>query len=191
LAQEHLMISAAALIEASHKRIGRVTTRMTIAAITALALCACQQAKQTDQTKHEPIAEVGKSAPAGKPGITIAGGRLVLPAVAGNPGAAYFQVDNSAGANIALAAIAINGAEKTEIHQTAGSTMTKVDSVEIAPSTSIKFEPGQLHVMVFNLGAGLKAGGTTEMTITFADGDKATATLKIEAAGGGGMGSMH
>jgi copper(I)-binding protein len=181
------MISAAALIKASHERNGRVTTRMTITAIAALALCACQQAKQT---KPEPVAEASKSAPAGKPGITIAGGRLVLPAIAGNPGAAYFQVDNSAGADIVLAAIAINGAEKTEIHQTAGSTMAKVDSVEIAPSTSIKFEAGQLHVMVFNLSAGLKPGGTTEMTIIFADGDKATATLKIEAAGGG-MGSMH
>lgn len=166
--------------------------RMTIAAIAALALCACQQAKQTKHDQvSEPAAEASKSAPAGKPGISIAGGRLVLPAVPGNPGVAYFQVDNSAGADVALAAIAINGAEKTEIHQTAGDTMSKVDSVEIAPSTSIKFEPGQLHVMAFNLGAGLKAGGTTEMTITFADGDKASATLKIEAPGGGGMGSMH
>ena len=68
--------------------------------------------------------------------------------------------------------------------------MSKVDSVEIAPSTSIKFEPGQLHVMAFNLASVLKAGGTTEMTITFADGDKASAPLKIEAAGGG-MGAMH
>ena len=164
-----------------------MTLRMTIAAIAALALCSCQQAKQTSP---EPKAEASKAAPAGKPGITIAGGRLVLPAVTGNPGAAYFQIDNSAGANIAVAAIAINGATKTEIHQTSGDTMTKVDSVEIAPSTSIKFEPGQLHVMVFEPSSTLKAGGTTEMTITFADGDKTSAPLKIEAAGLD-MGSMH
>ena len=68
--------------------------------------------------------------------------------------------------------------------------MSKVDSVEIAPSTSIKFEPGQLHVMAFNLAGNLKAGGTTEMTISFADGDKASATLKIEAPGSG-AGSTH
>ena len=164
-----------------------MTMRMTIAAVAVLALCACQQAKQTS---HEPAAQASKAAPAGKPGITIAGGRLALPAVAGNPGAAYFQIDNSAGANVAIAAIAIAGAEKTEVHQTAGNTMGKVDSVEIAPSTSLKFEPGKLHVMVFNLGPTLKPGGTTEMTITFADGDKSSAPLQIEAAGGGGMGGM-
>ena len=88
------------------ERIMRVTIRMTIAAVAALALCACQQAKQTS---HDPVAEASKAAPAGKPGIAIAGGRLVLPAVAGNPGAAYFQIDNSAGADVILAAIAING----------------------------------------------------------------------------------
>ena len=165
-----------------------MTLRMTIAAIAVLALCSCQQAKQT---KHEPVAGASKAAPAGKPGVTIAGGRLVLPAVPGNPGAAYFQVDNSAGADVAIAAIAIDGTEKTEVHQTTGDTMTKVDSVEIAPSTSIKFEPGKLHVMVFNPAASLKPGANTEMTITFADGDKTSAPLKIEAAGGGGMGSMH
>lgn len=166
----------------------RVTLRMTIAAIATLALCACQQAKQTSP---EPKAEASKAAPAGKPGITIAGGRLIMPAVPGNPGAAYFQIDNSAGADVVLAAIAIDGTEKTEIHQTVGDTMSKVDSVEIAPSTSIKFEPGQLHVMAFNLASTIKAGGTTEMTITFADGDKASAPLKIEAAGGGMGGMAH
>ena len=55
----------------------------------------------------------------------------------------------------------------------------------------MKFEPGKLHVMVFNPGATLKAGGTTEMTITFADGDKSSAPLKIEAAGGGMGGMAH
>ena len=168
-----------------------MTLRMTIAAIAALALCGCQQAKQADhEPKAEASAEASEAEPAGKPGITVAGGRFVLPAVAGNPGAAYFQIDNSAGANVAIAAVAIDGTSKSEIHQTNGDTMTKVDSVEIAPSTSMKFEPGQLHVMAFEPVSALKAGGTTEMTITFADGDKTSVPLKIEAAGGGSMGGM-
>jgi copper(I)-binding protein len=157
-----------------------------IAAVAALALSACHQPKQA---KQEVAAATSAPAPPAKPGITVAAGRLVLPAVAGNPGAAYFQIDNSAGANVALSAIAINGASKAEVHQTTGDTMLKVDTVEIAPSTSIKFEPGHLHVMVFDLAPQLKAGGSTEMTLTFADGDKISTPLKIEAAGGG-MGAM-
>jgi copper(I)-binding protein len=155
----------------------------------ALTLGACQQAKQGEE--KAAAAAASSAAPDAKPGIALAGGRLVLPAVTGNPGAAYFQIDNSAGATVAIAAISINGAEKTEVHQTNGDKMITVDSVEIAPSTSMKFEPGHLHLMVFNLGPTLKAGGTTEMTVTFADGDKVSAPLKIEAAGAGMEGMAH
>ena len=65
-----------------------------------------------------------------------------------------------------------------------------VDRVEIAPGTRIKFEPGQFHVMVFDIAASLQAGGTSEMTLTFADGDKLSAPLKLETPGGG-MEHMH
>ena len=65
------------------------------------------------QNTPEPKADTSNAAPAGKPVITISGGSLILPAVAVNPRAAYFQIDNSAGADVAIAAIAINGAEKT------------------------------------------------------------------------------
>lgn len=160
-------------------------TSYTMAAIAALALGACGQANQ------EPAAEKSMAAaPEARPGVALAGGRLVLPAVAGNPGAAYFQIDNSAGASIVIAGIAIDGADKTEVHQTIADSMTSVDSVEIAPGTSMKFEPGQLHVMAFGLDPKLKAGGSTEVTVTFADGDKVSAPMKVEAAGGG-MGGME
>ncbi len=155
------------------------------ALLAVLSLSACQQ------PKPEPAPEKSAAAPEAKPGVQLSEGRLVLPAVAGNPGAAYFQINNSAGASTVVGAISINGAGKTEVHQTVGETMTTVDQVEIAPSTSIKFEPGALHVMVFDLAPTLKAGGTTELTVTFADGDKISAPLKIEAAGGGMEGMQH
>lgn len=152
------------------------------AMLSVLALAACQQPK----TEPTPEKSAAAAAPEAKPGVALADGRLVLPAVAGNPGAAYFQINNSAGASTVIAAISIDGVAKTEVHQTIGDTMTKVDQVEIAPSTSITFAPGALHVMAFDLASTLKAGGTTELTVTFADGDKASTPLKIEAAGGGG-----
>lgn len=157
-------------------------------ALAALSLSACQQPKTEPAT--EKSAASAAAAPEAKPGIELSEGRLVLPAVAGNPGAAYFQINNSAGASTVIAGISIDGSAKTEVHQTIGDTMTKVDQVEIAPSTSIKFEPGALHVMVFELASTLKPGAKTELTVTFADGDKVSAPLKIEAAGGG-MGGME
>lgn len=159
----------------------------------ALALAACHKAEKPAAADSSAAPSASATAAQASNGLKLEGGRLVLPVLKGSPGAAYFMLDNSRGATAVLAAIAIEGAGKADMHASADDKMTTVDRVEIAPGTSITFEPGKLHVMVFDLQEKLKAGGTTQMTLTFADGDKLTAPLKIEAAGSGGddMEHMH
>ncbi len=152
-------------------------------AFTALALAACQQQPEEKQTQTP--ASHAANGPDAKPGLTLQGGRLVLPAVKGNPGAAYFKLDNASGRATVLASVFIDGAAKADMHQTSEGTMGSVERVELAAGAGIAFEPGELHVMAFDLDAKLQPGGTTEMTLTFADGDKLSAPLAIEAAGGG------
>lgn len=150
----------------------------------ALSLAACQQEKQA---VPEGVAS-GRASGAveAKPGLSLSAGKLVLPAVAGNPGAAYFALLNNSGKTVSLAAVSIEGAGKAEMHQTQGGSMTPVDRVDVEPGVSIAFEPGKLHVMAFDLAESIKAGGNAEMTLTFTDGDKLSAPLSVEAAGGGG-----
>ena len=155
-------------------------------ALAALLLGACQQ--QDAQTKGDAAAS---AAPEAKPGMTLSEGRLVLPAVKGNPAAAYFTLSNGGQGTVSVAAVAVTGAGKTEVHQTVGGTMSKVDSLDIDPGTTVKLEPGALHVMAFELDPKLAAGGTTEVTVTFADGDKLSAPLKIEARGAAMEGMDH
>jgi copper(I)-binding protein len=150
------------------------------AALAALSLTGCGGSK--DQDKAAPTA-----APESKPGISVANGKFVLPAVAGNPGAAYFALDNQSNSTVSIAAIAIDGAGKTEVHQTMGGQMKSVDQIDVEPKITIKFEPGGLHVMAFEVSDKLEAGATTEMTIIFADGDKLSVPLTIEAMGAGAM----
>lgn len=142
-----------------------------------LSLGGCQQAAQ-DETK---AATTG--APESKPGLSVAEGKFLLPAVSGNPGAAYFLIDNESNGTVSIASIAIAGVGKTEIHQTMGGSMKPIDRIDVEPKITLKFERGGLHVMAFEVNGSLKAGETTEMTITFADGDKLSAPLKIEAIG--------
>jgi periplasmic copper chaperone A len=170
----------------------------TLAMMALMALAACNQpAKQPAAAASQGAAPVAASkGPASKPGLTLQGGRLVLPAVKGNPGAAYFMIDNASAHPVTLAAVSIAGADKAQMHQSEGDTMTEVDSAEIIPGTSLTFEPGKLHVMVFGIGDKLKPGTTAEMTLTFDDGDKLSTPLKVEAAGAGSgemgsMGAMH
>lgn len=150
-----------------------------MAAVAAFSVGACKGADKPEAA--------ASSAPEGKPGVTVKDARLVLPAVPGNPGAAYFAVENQSKDVIGIAAVAVQGAGKTELHT---GDMKLFDHATADPRTTLKFEPGQAHVMVFDVGADLKAGAETELTITFTDGDKVSVPAKIEAMGAGAMGAM-
>ena len=151
--------------------------------LSLLALGACGQ-----QAKEAQPAATG--APEAKEGVTVTGGTFTLPVVSGNPGAAYFAIDNQSANTVSIAAIAIDGVGKTEVHQTMGGTMKPVDRLDVEPKVAMKFEHGAMHVMAFEVDGKLKAGDTTEMTITFTDGDKISAPLKIEAMGAAAMDGM-
>lgn len=154
------------------------------AGMALLSLSACG-------SKSEQNAPEASSAPESKPGVAISGGKLVLPAVSGNPGAAYFAVDNQGTGTVSIAAVSIEGAGKAEIHQTMGGEMKPVDRIDVEPKTSVAFQPGGLHVMAFDIADSVKVGGEAEVTVTFADGDKVSAPLKVEAMGAGAMDGMN
>ena len=150
-----------------------------IALSVMFALAACQQQPASQ--------DAAAAAPDAKPGMAVANGTLVLPAVKGNPAAAYFSVFNGNDKDVTLVAVSIAAAGKAEMHQSARMGMDKLDSLAIKPSWTQRFYRGGRHVMAFDLDPGLKPGGQTEMTLTFADGDKFSVPLKVEAAGAAAM----
>ena len=139
---------------------------------------------------HQPAPS--SSAPAAaQAGILVTGGRLVLPAVPGNPGAAYFTLVNQGHSAAILNSVVIDGAGQAEMHETAGNAMQPLPSLNIRGGGSAILAPGGKHVMVFALAPRLVAGTTTQVTLGFSDGSKLTAPLSIEAPGGaGGAGAM-
>lgn len=137
----------------------------------------------------------GKSAQApaslsAKDGVLITGGQLVLPAVKGHPGAAYFTVANQSGSVATLTGVAVKGAQRAEMHVTTDGIMEAVPRLDIGSGQNVVFGPGGNHAMVFDLSPDLKAGETTEMTLTFSDGRKLTSAVQIERPGMGHMGGM-
>jgi copper(I)-binding protein len=160
----------------------------------ALSLAACQQSK-APVAAETGTAEAVSNGPDAKPGITASNGRLIAPVVSGRPAAAYFTVGNDGPATATLVGVHVEGAGEAQMHKTEGGKMTAVESVDIAPGASIEFAPGGYHVMVFDLADNIKAGGTTELTLTFSDGDKLSLPMKVEAMGaqmnaGGNMDDM-
>ena len=168
--------------------------RLPLMAFLTGILAACQQAGQSTDTTESSV----QAGPEAKPGLALTNGRLVLPVVEGRPGAAYFKLENNGDAPVTLAGAYIEGATSAEIHETRAGSMARIESLEIGPGQAVLFEPGGLHVMAFELSSRLTArraeGATepqTELTLTFSDGDKLSASLAIETMGLVPAGDSH
>lgn len=148
------------------------------------ALGACHQAPAPAPQESASEAE----GPDAKPGMSASDGRMVLPVVPGRPAAVYFSVSNGGADLVKLVGVDVAAAGKAEMHKTEGGSMAAVTSVDVPAGGTVAFAPGSYHVMVFDPESTLKPGGTTELTLTFADGDKLSMPLKIEAMGAGTSG---
>ena len=150
----------------------------------ALALAGCQQSEPPAPAENNTMA----AAPDAKPGLVGSNGRLVLPAVEGRPGVAYFTLHNGSSRPIEVAAVHIDGVARAEMHQTVGGSMESVESVPVDADADVTFAPGGLHVMAFDIDPALVPGGAGEITLTFAGGDKLSMPIAIEAMGAAGSG---
>lgn len=146
-----------------------------------LGLAACSS--EPEQEAQEELA----GDPEAPEGITVDQGRLSLPAVSGNPGAVYFTVSNNGDAEMAIRSVFVEGASMAMLHQTrdeAGVTrMEEANEVEVPAGQTLGFEPGGLHVMAMDLDETMQAGDETEVTLTFASGDKVSFPAFIRAPG--------
>ena len=128
-----------------------------------------------------------ETAPVGVPGMSVENGRLVLPPVAGNPVAVYFDLayDGERGLTIRRADVA--GAEAAMLHDYAEydgkMQMMEALPIGIKKGDKLKFEPGAKHVMAFGMSEEIKPGDTAEVTLTVSGGDKYTFEATAQAAG--------
>lgn len=150
-------------------------------ALASVGLAGCQQGSQ------DTAAESGEAAPEAPEGIEISKGRLVLPPVSGNPGAVYFEVINNGEADTAIAGVSVDGAGHSMLHTTVQSDgmskMQHLESVPVPKGATVSFAPGGNHVMAMDLSDDLKPGTSTDVTLTFSSGDKASFTADVRAAG--------
>jgi copper(I)-binding protein len=112
-----------------------------------------------------------------------------LPAVAGNPGAAYFTLhgDEKDGRLISISSPQAGRTEMHDVKMEGGMmTMTPIDNgLAIPKGATIKFETGGRHAMLFDMKPGLKAGDKVTLTFTYSDGHKVSVDATGEAPGGG------
>jgi copper(I)-binding protein len=132
-------------------------------------------------SKEEPPAPADAEGKAGE--VVLAGAVLTLPAVKGNPGAAYFTVVNRTARPLSLTGVEVAGAERTEMHNGAGSDMAEVERIAVPSAGYVAFVPTGYHAMVFGVPAGLKVGREAQITLKFEDGRKLSAPAEIRGPG--------
>ena len=128
-----------------------------------------------------------EQAPDAVAGLSVENARVVLPAVSGNPAAVYFDATYTGENAAELAGLFVAGAEETMMHQMTMKdgvmSMHMLDKVALPNGTKVSFAPGGNHGMAMKLSDELKPGGTTELTLIMASGDKTTVNAEIVGTG--------
>ena len=100
-------------------------------------------------------------------------------------GVVYLSITNSGKQADRLLDVSSSIAAKVEIHETRNvkgtMQMRAVTYVECPPGTTVKIEPGGLHVMLIGLTRPLVAGTVFSLTLQFRDAGALTLRVPVEA----------
>ncbi len=144
----------------------------------ALSLAACGGSEA-------PVEEAAEQA--GVPGMSVDNARLVLPPVAGNPAAIYFDVAYEGDRGLAIRKASVEGAESAMLHNytewEGKMQMMEALDIVVKKGDKIAFEPGGQHVMAFGLPEDLAVGSSVEVTLTVSGGATQTFSAEVRAAG--------
>jgi len=120
-------------------------------------------------------------------GLEVTNARLVLPPVSGNPAAIYFDIAYNGKGGVSIDGAEVEGASSAEVHDMMEynfkMTMGPAGPIGLRSGDAKSFEPGGLHIMVFDLGEDVVAGGSTEVTLKIMGGDRHKFTADVRAAG--------
>jgi copper(I)-binding protein len=116
-----------------------------------------------------------------------------LPAVPGNPGAAYLTIHGGP-EPARLVAVESDAAGSSELHESmkmgadnkGGGGMTgmkRLDGLDVPAGKDVAFAPNANHVMLFGLSPQVKAGTKLPLSIRFEKGQPLTVDAKVVGAG--------
>jgi periplasmic copper chaperone A len=125
-----------------------------------------------------------------KPVESVTEAVVKLPAVPGNPGAAYFTLNGGAVDN-RLLEVSSPRVIKVELHDNMMvSGMMKMTPIEagvaVPAGGKVEFKPGGKHAMLFDVSPKVKPGTKMPLSFTYANGRKIEVEADVRAAGDAG-----
>jgi copper(I)-binding protein len=125
----------------------------------------------------------------GPPPLYVDGGYVRLNANPDAPSAAYFTI-HGGGDPVVLRDVTTEEAVRLEIHESkmqgGMASMAKVKTVDVPAKSTVKFEPGGKHIMLWSVNPQAVADGKMGFTFTFSNGDRILVDAVVQKADGSG-----
>lgn len=124
--------------------------------------------------------------PAQQPVLNIHNGTTTLPAIEGNPSAAYFTITGGP-EDVKLLAILAGHAQRAEMHESVNEngvvSMKPLLSVDVPAKSRVEFKPGGKHIMLWGINPAAAQAGEMDITFVFSNNDRIIGKFKINPAG--------
>ena len=118
--------------------------------------------------------------------VTVENAWVRLPAVAGNPGAAYLTLHGGRTAD-RLLGIESPAAARIELHASMEHggmmTMRPLSGIDVPAATAVTLAPEGQHAMMFDIVSATRPGGTVRLVLRFQSGEIARVPARAVAAG--------
>jgi periplasmic copper chaperone A len=105
-----------------------------------------------------------------------------------HPAAGYFTLKNNGDRERVLVGASSSGCGSIMLHKSESNggveSMREVDSITVPAHGSVEFAPGGLHLMCMSPTDALKPGTTTQVTLSFKDGDTLTSEFPVRSVTG-------
>ena len=136
-----------------------------------------------------PLAALLTACSQGDPAVTVEDPVVRMPAVQGNPGAAYFTLRTNR-TPMRILGVSSPQIQRIELHESemVGGRMRMgplEDNSFTAEGVKV-FEEGGSHAMLFGLSPAVRAGGTVRLTFDFDNAPDVTLDVPVQTAGGMG-----
>lgn len=127
----------------------------------------------------------GCNRPPPEPRATVEHAMVILPAVPGRPGAAYFTLRTNNDPT-RLTGIASARIGRIELHETLDrdgvSRMVPLHDPAFSPAAPLAFTPGRRHAMLFEVDPSLRPGDRVPLTFSFEPAPAVTVSAEVRAA---------
>ena len=125
----------------------------------------------------------------GEPAVNVTDAVVRLPAVQGNPGAAYFTL-RANHTPMRLLGVSSPQIQRIELHESemvgGRMRMNPMEDTSFTAEGVKVFEEGGPHAMLFGINPAVQAGGTVRITFDFDNAPDVTMDVPVETAGGMG-----